>query len=491
MMMMNDGLFEVNFDIQTDAHEIVPISGTSAESVEGEDEIYIPNFPKSNTIEEIKREYDVLLRDTRTIVIFGTPPSLKCSIVERIVEDNHSVYQAPQPIVALDSNPTITIAPLPQQQPRRSVLSFKEIEKTMVCSQYEVSHHAIVTEHTARNISHCAASNLKYFPLLKDEFPGRRMKEWSRWNYDYDMQNEYERDVERWRKSKYDTVHRKLSEFTPETLENTSYSKIRDYSLLCPAFIRQFQNEDNLVIPLDIKMLIDAYFTLDKPLMNLYRIREPNGDIFNFGTTPFHTESIALWTQMTWDQSIDGFIFMVDLMWYSEYIMDEDGQRRNKLEYAVSQWHKIGKSQFGIMILVNLESFIRKTKVILPSVCPLFSGIDNVETINWTKLCLERIRDRELDIYDRAMSAWYAGVVVELGSEDNGHKGEVKVHYTGYAPQYDEWLPVDSEFLAPIHLYSKEKDFEGKDHQNCQEWFKAIVSTQGIGKVTWDTYLIG
>ena len=344
---------------------------------------------------------------------------------------------------------------------------------------------------TRRGISPIAASNLKYFPVLKDEFPGRRMREWGRWNFDYDTQNAYERDVKKMWKRRYDTMYRELSEFTPETLEKTSYSIVRDHSLLCPAFIRQLQNEYNLVIPLDITMLIDVYFTFSKPLMDLYRIREPNGDIFNFGTTPFDTESIKYWSQLAWDRCVNGFIFMVDLLWYNEYIVDEDGQRRNKLEYAISQWQKIGKSQFGFMILVNLEAFIRKKKVIPLSVCPLFSGIDNVETINWTKLCLERIRDRELDIYDRAMIAWYAGVVVELGSEANGHKGEVKVHYSGYHPKYDEWLSVDSEFLAPVHLYSREHCFGGKDHQNGQQWFKAIVSEQGIAKVTWDTYLVG
>ena len=487
--------YDSGVEYQTTPDE-VSISRTSSESVEDEGGIDLPDFPKSTTIEGIKHEYNALLRDTKTIIIFGTPPSLKCSIIDRILERNHSHYQSPQTVVALDPNPSVTIAPFQLPQPRRSVLPSNLIKKAMIRSQYELSnfayHHdigpsgTIVTEHTANDISHYAASNLRYFPVLKDEFPGQRM-DLNRWNYRTEAA--YKRDIERWWKRRYDTIYRKLSEFTPETLENTSYSMIRDYSLLCPAFIRQCQDVENMVIPLDITMLIDAYFTLDKPLMDLYRIQEPNGDTFNFGTTPFHPKSVKSWTHLAWDRCVDGIIFMVDLLWYNEYIVDEHGKRWNKLEHAISQWQEIRDSQFGIMILVNLEAFIRKTKVVPPTVCLLFSGINNIETINWTEWCLKRIYQRKLDIYDREVSAWYAGVVEEMGSENKGHKGEVKVHYSGYHPKYDEWLPVDSQFVAPIHLYSKEYGFEGKDYQYGQQWFKTINSMQGMRKLTWDMYL--
>lgn len=133
-----------------------------------------------------------------------------------------------------------------------------------------------------------------------------------------------------------------------------------------------------MVIPLDVVMLIEAYFDPNKPQMNLFRIQESNGDIFNFC-------QMSQWNQISWNQVVDGFIFVVDLMWYDKYIVDEHGQRRNKLEHAISQWnhhdsdHRDENSPaFRIMLLMNLESFVRKSKEVAPSVCPLFSDVRGV-----------------------------------------------------------------------------------------------------------------
>merc|ERR1719242_1146657 len=71
----------------------------------------------------------------------------------------------------------------------------------------------------------------------------------------------------------------------------------------------------------------------------------------------------------------------------------------------------------------------------------------SLEDEQWRALILLGHR---LDIYDRMMDAWYKGRVIEMGTEDNGHVGEVKVTYDGYASQYDEWLTCDSPYLAPI-----------------------------------------
>ena len=313
------------------------------------------DFPRWETLEEIKQDYNTLVRDTKTIMIFGRPRSLKSNIINAVLQDNHR-----------DSDP-----------------SPNEIKKAMIRSQYEIHDpqsgiSTVVTEHTAKEIAQCAAPNLKYFPVIKDDFPERRVATWM----------------------KYEKIYYRLSTFTIERLESTSYSNVRDYSLLYTAYIRRCEMNQNIEIPLDIVRLIGTYFVFEKPLMNLFRIQEPNGDIFNFCETACSFPTMSQWTQMALSRRVDGFIFMVDLMWYDEYFVDEIGQKYNRLEHAMWQWNEringndsdnkhCSLHSFGIMMLVNLESFLRKTKVVPPSVCPLFAGIDSVETIDWTEWCLE------------------------------------------------------------------------------------------------------
>ena len=63
-------------------------------------------------------------------------------------------------------------------------------------------------------------------------------------------------------------------------------------------------------------------------------------------------------------------------------------------------------------------------------------------------------RDFDVDIYDKSMNSWYKGQVVEIGTGD--HEGEVKVHYEGYAPKYDEWHnPLTSDYIAPLHTHTE------------------------------------
>ena len=403
-------------------------------------------FPRSDTLDRIRTEYSLLVRHTKTIIVFG---QLKCHIIDTILENNHR-SKCPAGSRLVSSN---------------------EIKNNMIRSQYELYDRysgvrTVVTEHTAKEIAQCAAPNLKYFPVFKDEFPERVMDSWNT------------RQTK-----KYEMIYEGLSQFTTETLKNTSYSKISDYSILCMAFIGRYENEENVSVPLDVVRLIAAYFECAAPMMNLFRIQEPNGDILNFCETSCSTTSMSHWSQMALNHRVDGFIFMVDLMWYNEYFVDENGQKVNRLEHAVWQWNKrVNRNRpFGIMILVNLESFIQKTKVLPPSVCRLFSGMDNSETINWTKWSLERICQKQMDVYDRAIGGWsVTGKVIDYGCEDDGHYS-VKIHYNGYHSRYDEWLPVDSKFLAPLSLYSQKYGF-------CK-WFQTINAMSSIKKLTWDTYL--
>ena len=397
------------------------------------------------------------MRDTKTIIVFGRPRYQKCNIISAVLQDN---YCSKLPSAAQ------------KDRPRRSS---KDIKGTMIHSQYEIHDpqsgiSTVVTEHTAKEIALCAAPNLKYFPVFKDEFPERIMDPWMEYDRLYNSM-------------KYCRIYERLSTFTTKTLRNTGYSTVRNQDLLYPAFIRRYQNEENILIPSDIVRLIGAYFECAAPLMNLFRIQEPNGDIFNFCETSCSITSRAHWSQMALSHRVDGFIFMVDLMWYNEYFVDENGQRINRLERTVSVWNKrINKhNPFSIMIVTNLESFMRKTKVVPPTVCPLFCGLDDSETINWTEWCLERICQKHVDVYDQAVGGWFGGRIKEFGSDDNGHRGEVKVHYDGYHSIYDEWMPVDSDFLAPLNLYSRR-------YGSCN-WFQTVNAMPSLKKLTWDTYL--
>lgn len=156
----------------------------------------LSDFHKSTTIEEIKKEHDVLVRDTKTIIVFEQSPYSKSNVIDAILQKNYrdkSLF--PRPISASNPDPTIKIAPIPQPPMLTPVLSLKEIRNTMIRSQYEVRADQkaicnIINEYTAADIAHCAAPNLKYFPVLKDSFPWQRIKKRVPLYYSWDLDDQ-------------------------------------------------------------------------------------------------------------------------------------------------------------------------------------------------------------------------------------------------------------------------------------------------------------
>merc|ERR1719356_1256111 len=77
-------------------------------------------FPKLITTERIKQEYNTLVRDTKTIIVFGRPRYQKCNIISAVLQDNYCSKLPPA---------------AQKDRPRRSS---KEIKGTMIHSQYEI-----------------------------------------------------------------------------------------------------------------------------------------------------------------------------------------------------------------------------------------------------------------------------------------------------------------------------------------------------------------
>ena len=56
-----------------------------------------------------------------------------------------------------------------------------------------------------------------------------------------------------------------------------------------------------------------------------------------------------------------------------------------------------------------------------------------------------------VDIYDIAYWKWYPGRIITFDSTLE----QCKVHYDGYNSNYDEWIDVNSDRLAPLYTYTK------------------------------------
>ena len=136
---------------------------------------------------EITEDYHLLYKCPRRILVLGMPKTGKSSIIDAILSANHMIPEKQTPPAAspprANNNPNNTspvsisqsIPPLPTP-----ILEFFNVETNwriharnlrddMIQSQYETDG-MIVTEWAEQNAKHTAVQNLKYFPVLKDEF---------------------------------------------------------------------------------------------------------------------------------------------------------------------------------------------------------------------------------------------------------------------------------------------------------------------------------
>ena len=92
-------------------------------------------FPKSETIADLTREYDRLHQKPKIIALLGQTEAAKSNIVDAILSTRCADHE-----------------------------SVHEFKGNLVRSQFDVDH-ATITQYTTRDI---APQNLMYFPVLKD-----------------------------------------------------------------------------------------------------------------------------------------------------------------------------------------------------------------------------------------------------------------------------------------------------------------------------------
>lgn len=56
-----------------------------------------------------------------------------------------------------------------------------------------------------------------------------------------------------------------------------------------------------------------------------------------------------------------------------------------------------------------------------------------------------------IDVLDTT-SVWLSASIEEI--QDFGDGPMIRVHYTGWSPQYDEWIPIESYRLAPFRTHT-------------------------------------
>lgn len=319
----------------------------------------------------------------------------------------------------------------------------------MLQSQYEMKS-AIITEYTSRNCAKAAAQNLKYLHLLKADAMFQRKEE----------QLQQRCCNCGGRRTDYFDLKQKIRDLIQKTKDEDkpNYSVIRDHNLLCSAFIRQSQIDEDIVIPSDVATLIEEYFQLNKPLVDLYKFRDKKGTIYNISHS---TKADVMWWKKAIKSdklNVDVFIFVVDPMWYNEFFINEKGEMKNKLENALSEYKSI-HGVHRIVVMKEEEKFLEKIRKVPLSICPLFSDSNdsNSRSVNWRHYILNNVGVPIL-VFDRSMDRWYKAKVIEVDSEDNDHEGEVKVTYDGFSSKYDEWLPLDSEYITLWKSHQNQPD---------------------------------
>ena len=74
-------------------------------------------------------------------------------------------------------------------------------------------------------------------------------------------------------RNKAKVIYKRLAHFTKDSLDNVTYSEIRDYNALYPAFIRNIQKSEDIEIPSDIIVLIESYYVPNKLLINSFKFQ--------------------------------------------------------------------------------------------------------------------------------------------------------------------------------------------------------------------------
>ena len=248
----------------------------------------------------------------------------------------------------------------------------EENMKQSIVSQYEIDNFGIVTEYTIKSIQNHAAQNMKYFSLFKDK--------WS------DLIAIL---------SKMEEQHTTL-----KPIKNTT-SIVYDYSLLFSGFIHQSKSSQDAYIPQDVITIISRYFVSNLLDITSYKVPLEESDQQIFEIWESTGIDIKYWENKL--KRIKGIIYIIDLTSYDEYFVDEDGIKKNKLEYSLKVWknwswvgkidvlqkycndnynHEAEMKQSRLVFLTKKDLFTKKVKKIPLSVCPMFKDYVGLNTLS-------------------------------------------------------------------------------------------------------------
>ena len=186
--------------------------------------------------------------------------------------------------------------------------------------------------------------------------------------------------------------YHRLSELQPED-ESPRCAIIRNYNLLCSGFIRQIQHKEDVNIPSEIMVLIEMFYVPNLLMIDSYKFQW--GFVYRKGLIWDLWKSTGVDTSywVTRLKRVRGIIFVIDLSTYDECLTDENGEKRNKLEYAHSlwaSWKSIGTPK--LTLLTKKDLFEQKIKEKPLNVCPLFA--DEAVRMDQLDLCTDNIHKK-------------------------------------------------------------------------------------------------
>ena len=266
------------------------------------------------------------------------------------------------------------------------------IMRDAIVSQYEIDNFAIISEYTVKSIRNYSAQNLKYWNLFKDEF------------------TEFTESVQDYFATKMEKL-----QITSDTIRNDT-ANVNDYSLLFSGFIHQFEDSEDAFIPLDVVRLVSKYYVPNILAINCYKFGLERTYHPRYGNpnTIRYKQAYEFWESSGIDikywkdkiKRIKCVIYLVDLTTYDEYFVDDDGMKKNKLEYSLKKWQDWGKKigyddklysyqqkikLNALMLLTKKDLFMKKIKNIPFNVCPMFQDYSELNTLS---RCLGPIKDK-------------------------------------------------------------------------------------------------
>jgi len=262
-----------------------------------------------------------------------------------------------------------------------------KLKEKMVRSQYELEY-GNVTEYVMDDIAQSAASNLNYFPVLKDAMDSAeierlktKLEAAKRPEFQYPLQER------RWRRRQIEKIqpvilYRRLRGFSPETLDESQRRTnlvVTNPCLLFSGFIREILVSQQLDIPSVVMALMEAYYGPNRFRIESFKFKFQSRfqEEETLNVQEMDAVHSSFWWKIKRRPQLDGIILVVDLTSYDEYFVDENGQSVNKLEHALSVWksYRGFGSQLSpskMVLFTKKDLFLEKLKTTPLSECPLF-----------------------------------------------------------------------------------------------------------------------